>query len=79
MLAAKRYRALHGNADPPTHRQWVDGAERLVKSYTEADRVMLTQVFYELGLVRSSPQRERSLDRDIPCYDDTGSEYSSRQ
>jgi hypothetical protein len=36
-LVAQAYRARYGR-DPPTHKQWVDGAERDVKSYTEADR-----------------------------------------
>lgn len=49
-LAAKRYRAEH-DADPPKHRQWVDGAERLVNSYSEADRELLTEVLVEMGLV----------------------------
>jgi len=37
---AQAFRARHG-ADPPTHKQWVDGAERDVKSYTEADRDLI--------------------------------------
>lgn len=48
-LAAKRYRAKH-DADPPKHRQWVDGAERTVNSYTEDDRDLLTGVLTDLGL-----------------------------
>lgn len=36
-LVAQAYRARHGR-EPPTHKQWVDGVERDVKSYTEADR-----------------------------------------
>ena len=50
-LAAKRYRALHHDLDPPKHRQWVDGAERGVNSYTEDDRELLTGVLVDLGLV----------------------------
>lgn len=50
-LAAKRYRALHDDADPPKHRQWVDGAERVVNSYTEADRELLTGVLVDMGLI----------------------------
>lgn len=50
-LAAKRYRALHDDADPPKHRQWVDGAERVVNSYTEDDRELLTAVLVDLALV----------------------------
>jgi hypothetical protein len=49
-LAVKRYKAIH-DREPPTHRQWVDGAERNVRSYTEADRGMLTAVLTDLGLV----------------------------
>ena len=52
-LAAKRYRALHGE-EPSKHRQWVDGAERVVNSYTEADRGLLTAVLHDLCLVPSS-------------------------
>jgi hypothetical protein len=52
-LAAKRYKALH-STDPPKHRQWVDGAERAVNSYTEADRELLTAVLSDLCLVPSS-------------------------
>ena len=52
-LAAKRYKALH-SIDPPKHRQWVDGAERAVNSYTEADRELLTTVLSDLCLVPSS-------------------------
>lgn len=47
-LAAKRYRVAH-DTDPPKHRQWVDGAERVVNSYTEEDREMLTGVLTDLG------------------------------
>jgi hypothetical protein len=50
-LAAKRYRVQHDDKDPPKHRQWVDGAERVVNSYTEDDREMLTSVLIDLGLV----------------------------
>lgn len=39
-LAAKAYRIKH-NAEPPEHPQWVDGARRFVKSYTEADRDLI--------------------------------------
>lgn len=49
-MAAKRYKASHG-AEPPKHRQWVDGAERVVNSYTEADRALLVTVLTDLGLV----------------------------
>jgi hypothetical protein len=36
-LVAKAYRQRH-NAEPPEHAQYVDGATRMIKSYTEADR-----------------------------------------
>lgn len=52
-MAVKRYRELHGQ-DPPKHRQWVDGAERLVNSYTEANRDLLTEVLTDMGLVPCS-------------------------
>jgi hypothetical protein len=52
-MTVKRYRELHGQ-DPPKHRQWVDGAERLVNSYTEADRDLLTGVLTDMGLVPGS-------------------------
>jgi len=51
-LAAKRYREVH-DADPPKHAQWVDGAERSVNSYTEADRALLTAVLTDLDLVQA--------------------------
>ena len=50
-LAAKRYREMH-DSDPPKHAQWVDGAERAVNSYTEADRGLLIAVLVDLGLVQ---------------------------
>ena len=37
---AKAYLEKHGES-PPKHRQWVDGAEREVNSYTEADRKLI--------------------------------------
>ena len=52
-LAAKRYREAH-DEDPPKHPQWVDGVERKVNSYTEADRGMLVGVLHELGLAPGS-------------------------
>lgn len=52
-LAAKRFRELHG-VDPPKHRQWVDGAERTINSYTEQDRGLLTAVLTDLGFVSGS-------------------------
>ena len=52
-LAARRYREIH-DTDPPKHPQWVDGVERKVNSYTEADRDMLVGVLHDLGLVPGS-------------------------
>jgi hypothetical protein len=42
-LVAKAYRDKY-NENPGKHRQWVDGAEREVNSYTERDRELLTSV-----------------------------------
>jgi len=53
-LAARRYREEHDGADPPKHPQWVDGVERRVNSYTEADRGMLVGVLRDLGLLDAS-------------------------
>lgn len=53
-LAAKRWRDKHPNMELPEHPQWVDGAERMVKSYTAEDRNMLTQVFYDLGYAKKT-------------------------
>ena len=47
-LVATKYRAKY-DAEPPTHTQWVDGAERPVKSYTEADRGLIVEALAELG------------------------------
>lgn len=58
-LAAKRFRAQH-EMDPPKHRQWVDGAERIVNSYTEYDRELLTAVLSDLCLIPTGS--ESSLD-----------------
>lgn len=44
---AKAYREGHNDAAPPKHRQWVDGAERLVNSYTEEDRPLIETVMRE--------------------------------
>lgn len=51
--AAKLFRARYGQ-EPIKHRQWSDGAERDINTYTEADRPMLTQVLVDMGLVPSS-------------------------
>lgn len=40
VLTAKAYRIKH-KADPPETPKWVDGARRMVKAYTEADRDLL--------------------------------------
>jgi hypothetical protein len=44
---AQTYRARYGR-EPPTHKQWVDGAERDVKSYTEADRDLVEAALKQL-------------------------------
>ena len=43
---AQAYREEQGE-DPPKHRQWVDGAERDVNSYTERDRVLIADKIRE--------------------------------
>ena len=53
-LAAKRWKESHPNMELPEHPQWVDGAERGVKSYTTEDRDMLAQVFYDLGYAKKA-------------------------
>jgi len=42
-MAAEAYRQRHGR-NPPTHKQFVDGQVRDVKSYTEADRNLIEDV-----------------------------------
>jgi hypothetical protein len=64
-LAAKRYREAH-DEDPPKHPQWVDGVERKVNSYTEADRGMLVGVLHELGLAPGSSSASSVASDD--CY-----------
>ena len=46
-MAAGKYRVKY-DAEPPMHKQWVDGAERLVKSYTERDRELIEEAIAEL-------------------------------
>ena len=46
-LIARKYRAKH-STEPPVHRQWVDGAERWVKSYTERDRQLIEDAIAEV-------------------------------
>lgn len=41
------YKDRHNNEPPPKHRQWVDGAEREVNSYTESDRPIIEQAWRE--------------------------------
>ena len=36
------------STEPPVHRQWVDGAERWVKSYTERDRQLIEDAIAEV-------------------------------
>jgi len=50
---AKAYLKKHGHA-PPQHRRWVDGAERDVNSYTEADRKLIEKAIRD----RMLPQEE---------------------
>lgn len=45
--AARKYRDKY-DVDPPVHKQWVDGAERLVKSYTERDRELIEEAIAEV-------------------------------
>jgi hypothetical protein len=61
--AAKLFRTRYGQ-DPPKHRQWVDGCERLVNSYTEADRGLLTEVLTDLGLMPGSEPSGSSIASD---------------
>ena len=45
---AKAYRELRGQ-DPPKRTQWVDGCERLVNSYTEADRDLMVAAVHAVS------------------------------
>ena len=45
---AAKYRFKY-DSDPPTHAQWVDGAQRMVKSYTEEDRDLILAALEEQG------------------------------
>jgi hypothetical protein len=45
---AKNYRAKY-DAEPPIHKQWVDGAARDVKSYTAKDRDLIVDALAENG------------------------------
>jgi hypothetical protein len=42
---AKAYRDLHGQ-EPPKRLQWVDGCERMVNSYTDADRALMVAAIH---------------------------------
>ena len=44
---ARKYRNKY-DEEPPVHRQWVDGAERPVKSYTERDRALIEEAIAEI-------------------------------
>ena len=59
--AARLFRTRYGK-EPTKHRQWVDGAERDINTYTEADRPLLTQVFVDMGLVPGSASSVASSD-----------------
>jgi hypothetical protein len=50
---AKAYHKKHGQ-DPPKSRRWVDGAEREVNAYTEADRKLIERAIRD----RMLPQKE---------------------
>jgi hypothetical protein len=59
--AARLFRTRYGK-EPTKHRQWCDGAERDINTYTEADRPLLTQVFVDMGLVPGSASSVASSD-----------------
>ena len=46
LAIARKYRDKY-DTEAPTHLQWVDGAERKVKSYTERDREMIEEAIAE--------------------------------
>jgi len=46
--AAAKYRDKY-DEEPPVHSQWVDGAERKVKSYTERDRGLIVEALADIG------------------------------
>lgn len=52
-MVAKAYHRRHGQ-QPSKHRQWVDGAERAVNSYTEADRDLIEAAIKERMVVEPS-------------------------
>ena len=56
------YRERHNNQPPPKHRQWVDGAEREVNSYTEADRPVIEQACREWDNKKRDPPVYASSD-----------------
>jgi hypothetical protein len=61
--AAKRaYAAKHG-VDPERHKQWVDGAERLVCSYTEADRSLLEEAVQAHERAQSTRSKSDKSDK----------------
>ena len=51
-LVAESYRQKYGK-EPGTHAQWVDGAERQVKSYTERDRDLIESA---IEIVKNNPK-----------------------
>ena len=59
--AARLFRTRYGQ-EPTKHRQWVDGAERDINTYTEADRPLLTQVLVDMCLVPGSASSVASSD-----------------
>ena len=61
--ATRLYREKHGEA-PSKHAQWVDGAERMINSYTEQDRDILEKAVKNvkegaatLNFARTSPRK----------------------
>ena len=52
-LVAESYRKKY-NEEPGTHAQWVDGAERQVKSYSERDRDLITSA---IEIIKNKPKQ----------------------
>ena len=62
--ATRLYRERHGGETPPKHAQWVDGAERMINSYTEQDRDILEKAVKHVkegapasNIARTSPRK----------------------
>lgn len=70
--AAKRaYVARHG-VDPEQHKQWVDGAERLVCSYTESDRALLEEAVQAHERAQSTRSKSEGKGDDTDKADKAG-------